>query len=81
MKSSYLLGYNTGSPLKIKRQEYVACCLLHAGIFLGLFFNPEDGSDMFLRNTGRLSTDYMMLYSRNRTLHNYCCENLKSHTD
>jgi hypothetical protein len=22
----------------------------HAGFFLGLFFDPEDGSDIFLRN-------------------------------
>jgi hypothetical protein len=26
--------------------------LLHAGIFLGLFFDPEGGSDMILRNVG-----------------------------
>jgi hypothetical protein len=25
-----------------------ACYLLHAGFLLGLFFNPEDGGDMFL---------------------------------
>jgi hypothetical protein len=28
---------------------------------LGLFY-PEDGSDMFLRNVGWLSTDYTALY-------------------
>jgi hypothetical protein len=27
-----------------------ACYPLHAGFFLGLFFEPEDGGDMFLRN-------------------------------
>jgi hypothetical protein len=27
-----------------------ACCLLRAGFLLGLLFNPEDGSDMFLQN-------------------------------
>jgi hypothetical protein len=32
----YLLGYNT------------ACYLLHAGFLLGLFFDPEDGGNMFL---------------------------------
>jgi hypothetical protein len=29
-----------------------SCCLLHAGIVLGLHFNPEDGGDIFLRNVG-----------------------------
>jgi hypothetical protein len=29
-----------------------ACCLLHAGLLLGLFFDPEDGRDVFLRNVG-----------------------------
>jgi hypothetical protein len=24
----------------------------HAGFLLGLFFDPEDGSDIFLRNVG-----------------------------
>jgi hypothetical protein len=29
-----------------------ACYLLHADFLLGLFFDSEDGSDMFLRNVG-----------------------------
>jgi hypothetical protein len=29
-----------------------ACYVLVAGFFICLFFNPEDGSDMFLRNVG-----------------------------
>jgi hypothetical protein len=33
------------------------------GIMLSLFFCPEDGGDIFLRN-GLLSTDYMALYPR-----------------
>jgi hypothetical protein len=41
-----------------------AFCLLHAGFLLGLFFNPEDGSDMFLRNVSRLSANYTSLYYR-----------------
>jgi hypothetical protein len=37
-----------------------AFCLLH----VGLVFNPEDGGDTFLQNSGWLSTDYMALYPR-----------------
>jgi hypothetical protein len=38
------------------------CYLLHAGFMLGVLFDPEDGGDIFLRNVGRLSTDYTALY-------------------
>jgi hypothetical protein len=41
-------------------QEYrSACYLLHAGVLLGLFFNPEGGGDMFFQNVGCLSMGYM----------------------
>jgi hypothetical protein len=35
----------------------------------------EDGGEMFIRNVGWLSTNY----TEDRTLHNHCCENLKSY--
>jgi hypothetical protein len=35
----------------------------HAGFWLGLFIDYEDGGDMFLRNIGLFSVDYMALYS------------------
>jgi hypothetical protein len=41
--------------VKITNALLAACFL--AGFLLGLFFDPEDGSDMFLRNVGWLSTD------------------------
>jgi hypothetical protein len=35
-----------------------------AGRNIVLFFDPEDGSDIFLRNIGCLSMGYMPLYPR-----------------
>jgi hypothetical protein len=40
------------------------CYLLHAGFLLSLFFDPEDGGEIFLRNVDSLSTDYTELYPR-----------------
>jgi hypothetical protein len=36
----------------------------NAGYFVGLFFNPEDGGDMFLPNVNGLSTDSTVLSPR-----------------
>jgi hypothetical protein len=36
--------------------------LPHACFFLGLFFDPEDGGDMFLRNVDWLSMDNRAFY-------------------
>jgi hypothetical protein len=41
------------------------------GFLLGLFFDPEDGGDKFLRNSSWLSLDYMVLYPRRQN----CSEN------
>jgi hypothetical protein len=35
-----------------------------AELGLGLLFDPENGGNMFLRNVGLFSTDYMLLYAR-----------------
>jgi hypothetical protein len=37
-------------------------------LLLGLFFDPDDGGDMFLRNIRRLSMNYLALYPRDKTL-------------
>jgi hypothetical protein len=42
------------------------CYLLHAGFFLTLHFNREDGSDLRFRNVFERTT---ALYADNRTLH------------
>jgi hypothetical protein len=39
----------------------LVCYLLHADFLLRLFFDPEDGGEIFLRNVGCLSTDYTAL--------------------
>jgi hypothetical protein len=46
------------------RAIHFTCCLLRAGFLLGLYFDPEDGRDMFLRFIGRLSLDKAALYPR-----------------
>jgi hypothetical protein len=45
---------------RVKRKFY----LPGYDVVLGLFFDPEDGGDMFLRNVGCLSTDYTALHHR-----------------
>jgi hypothetical protein len=38
--------------------------MLHADVFLGFFFNLEDGGNDFLQNVDWLSTDCTALYPR-----------------
>jgi hypothetical protein len=53
----------TLSPYDQIEQALLVICF-DAGFLPGLYFYPEDGGDMFLRNVGGLSTDYMALYPR-----------------
>jgi hypothetical protein len=53
------------NPNKKKKEFYLpGYNLLHADFLLGLFFDPEDGGDIFLLNAGILSTDNKGLYLR-----------------
>jgi hypothetical protein len=46
----------------MRHKQSSACCVVHGGIFRGVLFNPEDGDDVFLQNSGSLSLGYMALY-------------------
>jgi hypothetical protein len=47
-------------PVRNQRE----CKWPQVGFLLGLFFDPEDGGDIFPRNISRLSTGYTVLYLR-----------------
>jgi hypothetical protein len=42
----------------------LATCYMLVSRSLRVFFDPEDGSNMFIRNDGRLPTDYTGLYPK-----------------
>jgi hypothetical protein len=55
----------TDKPSKNLAWSSSACYLLHAGVLLGLFFDPEDVGDMLLLETSvRFATDSTALYPR-----------------
>jgi hypothetical protein len=56
-------------------QATLATCF-QSDYLLSLFFDHENGGDMFLRNIGWLSTDYTALYPRR---YDHCRKNLKSY--
>jgi hypothetical protein len=50
--------------LQGRREAALFPICFHFGSFLLLFFDPDDGSDMFLRNVGSLPIAYTALYTR-----------------
>jgi hypothetical protein len=54
-----LVGYNAVLHAGNKQS-----CLFHAGFLLDLFFDPEDGGDVFVRSIDLLSAHYTALYPR-----------------
>jgi hypothetical protein len=63
-----LLGSGSANP-SIARKWLTPVTLIYnprSSVFLAeiIFFYPEDGSDMFLRNVGYISTDYTASHLR-----------------
>jgi hypothetical protein len=51
LKSSDVSEEHVASIFRAWQAE-LGCYILHAGFLICLFFDPDDGGDMFLRNVG-----------------------------
>jgi hypothetical protein len=64
VESQLSFGWNCSLHLQCRRgQEETNVKAGDVGFFFGLFFDTEDVGDLFLRNVGWFSTDYMALYT------------------
>jgi hypothetical protein len=59
-----LKGYNTVQSVQYQSMFRQSVLLTSCWYLAGLFFDPEDGGDIFLRNVDSLSIDYTVLRSR-----------------
>jgi hypothetical protein len=62
--------------LKSTTKALLATCF-HVGFLPGLFFGPEAGGDIFLRNVVDFQQTTQHYIPEDNTLHNHRCENLK----
>jgi hypothetical protein len=62
--SSQYANLNFFLELETNMKWVVSRTLVHAGVLLGLFFDPDGGGDMFLRKVGWVSTYCTVLYPR-----------------
>jgi hypothetical protein len=60
-------GCPSATELDSNRSSFKLAPCFHAGFFLSLFFNPEDGGDIFLRNVGLhgVISQKMVLFNHN----------------
>jgi hypothetical protein len=54
-----------GRKVSQARNQREASSKLHAGLLLGLFFDPDEGSNMFIWNVGWLSVDFVLEVRKN----------------
>jgi hypothetical protein len=81
LKSTIFWYMKQCTPLKVNRRfggkcRKLATCF-HSDFLLGLFFNPEDGGDIFFSNVGDLQRTTRRYVPEVSTPHNHQCENLK----
>jgi hypothetical protein len=51
MKSTIFWNITPCSPLKVNRRALLSTCF-YSGLLIGLFFDPENEDNIFLRNLG-----------------------------
>jgi hypothetical protein len=74
MKSPIFRDVTQCSPLKVNRRfggTYRLC--FHAGFLLGLFLNPEDRGDSFLRNVDAFQRTTWRYTPEDRNFQDYIC--------
>jgi hypothetical protein len=78
LNSTVISEKHVSSIFKAERGKF-AVCLLHAGFFLGLLFNPDDADDMLPETTVEFQGATSRYISEDKTLHNHRSEYLKSY--